>query len=91
MDLDAELIVDLETVQVTQTTSSNAMEKFACKKLLKRLKEAEIQISVFCTDRHPGIQKLMTDTYPDIIHQYDMWHMSKSVSKKLVQKAKKKG
>ena len=33
----------------------------------------------------------MRKKYPSIIHQYDVWHLSKWVTKKLTKKAKKKG
>ncbi|XP_072022164.1 uncharacterized protein [Amphiura filiformis] len=89
MDMDTDLIVDMEVVQKTEVTSSNAMEKEGCRRLLDRL-EGEMLIDVLATDRHLGIQKMMREDYDYINHQYDVWHLAKSVAKKLRQKAQKR-
>ena len=41
-------------------------------------------------DRHITITSKMKSVYPEIVHQYDVWHVSKSVVKKLTKKAKMK-
>ena len=38
-----------------------------------------------------GIRKLLWENYPEIDHQFDVWHISKSITKKLTAKAKRKG
>ena len=43
------------------------------------------------TDRHVSIASCMSKDYPHISHQYDVWHLSKWVVKKLTNKAKQKG
>ena len=42
------------------------------------------------TDRHVSIKSDMKRIYPDVDHQFDVWHSAKSVTKKLTEKAKKK-
>ena len=43
------------------------------------------------TDRQLQITSVMKKQFPDIDHQYDVWHISKSVIKKLTQLGKAKG
>lgn len=41
-------------------------------------------LHTLATDRHPSIQKIMRETYPDIRHEYDLWHIVKGLKKKLL-------
>jgi len=34
------------------------------------------------TNRHVGIRHLLKTSYPDITHEFDLWHLSKSLMKK---------
>ena len=47
-----------------------------------------VTVKVFCTDRHMSIQKMMREVFKSIVHQYDVWHLAKSIAN--TQKAKKK-
>lgn len=47
-------------------------------------------MKVVATDRHVSIKSDMKRIYPDVDHQFDVWHLAKSVTKKLTEKAKKK-
>ena len=42
------------------------------------------------TDRHMQIISLMNTDRPDFIHQYDVYHVAKSVTKKLTKAGQKK-
>lgn len=71
MDLFYKKIVDFELVQVSQTTSSVAMEKFGFQKSLDRLIEEKLDIQFVGTDRHTGITKLLNnEKYQNINHQF---------------------
>ena len=59
MDMDTEKVVDFEVVQVSQATSSVAMEKLGFQTVIKRLLDNNINIVQICTDRHVGINALM--------------------------------
>ena len=74
---------------MTETKNSNAIEKKACRRVLDR-QESDLPVSVLCTEHHMGIQKMIED-FSNMTHQYDVWHLAKSISKKLIQKACKKG
>ena len=90
MDMDTQKVVDFEVVQVTQTTSSVAMEKMGFEVVLERLLQKGVTVTQICTDRHIGINALMNKKFKDIEHQVDVWHLAKSVAKHLLQKAKLK-
>lgn len=62
---------------MSQATSSVAMEPMGFRKGLERLLDEGIDIKVVTTDRHPSIRKLMREEYPNIIHQFDPWHVAK--------------
>ena len=49
-----------------------------------------ITISSITTDRHKSIRKILREKYPEILHQFDVWHFAKNISKKLRAKAKLK-
>lgn len=91
MDLDSNKVVDFELVQVTQATSSVAMEKKGFQIVLDRLMLNKLKIVQIATDRHTGINALMRDSpiYKHIDHQFDVWHLAKNICKALRQKAVK--
>ena len=91
MDEKTNLIIEFILVQVTEVTSSNAMEYEGCKRTLNSIIKKKIPIRCLTTDRHTTITAKMRSNYPKITHQYDVWHIRKWITKKLTKKAKKKG
>ena len=91
MDEKSNLIVEFSLVQVTEVSSSNAMEYEGCKRSLNSVIKKKVPIRCLTTDRHTTITAKMRTVFPTIKHQYDVWHLSKWVTKKLSKKAKKKG
>ena len=57
---------------------------------LDSLLACDVQILSIATDRHRGVGALMKQEYLFIEHQFDVWHLAKSVVKKLTQKGKQK-
>ena len=90
MDSVKYLILDYNLVQTTETGSSVAMEKEGLRRCLDSLLAHDAQILSIVTDRHRGVGLLMRQEYRFIEHQYDVWHLAKSVVKKLTQKGKQK-
>lgn len=90
MDETSEKIIDFSLVQVSEVSSSNAMEKKGCQRALDNVIEQGVKVRSLTTDRHIQITSEMRKRYPSIVHQYDVWHLSKWVTKKLTEKAKKK-
>ena len=90
MMADSGKIVTFNVVQSTEVSSSNAMEKEAFERCLSEV-EKQVPVKRITTDRHVSIASAMKKKHPHIDHQYDVWHLSKSVTKKLTKKAKLKG
>ena len=82
LDSKTNLIADFEVVQSTETTSSVAMEKLGFCRTLDRCKQS-LQVGVIVTDRSLSIKATMRDQYPDVCHQFDVWHFAKNVGSKL--------
>ncbi|ROJ30494.1 hypothetical protein DPX16_23575 [Anabarilius grahami] len=78
MDDSTNQIVGFEMMQVSQASSSVAMEPLAFKKGLEKILDVGIDVKVVTTDRHPSIRKIMREEYPHIIHQFDPWHVAKA-------------
>jgi len=89
MDMKTSLIIDQQLVSLAddEITSSVAMETEALDKCLDFLTSCGLKIHRLATDRHIGVQSLMKQKYPEIEHQFDIWHLSKNVTKKLHKKA----
>ena len=60
------------------------------RRCLDKLLDQGVDIISLATDRHTGVTFLMKKSYPHIEHQYDVWHLAKSVTKKLTKKAQAK-
>lgn len=58
--------------------------------MLTRSDAANLEVKVIATDRHLGIAAMCRKDYPEIDHQYDIWHVSKGITKKLVKFGKQK-
>lgn len=91
MDESSDKIVDFSLVHVSEVSSSNVMENEGCQRSLNKVIAKNVKIRSLTTDRHTQITSELRKKYPSIIHQYDVWHLSKWVNKKLTKKAKKKG
>ena len=74
---------------MTEVTSSNAMEYEDCKRALNSINK-KIPIRCLTTDCHTTITAKMRTNYSHIVHQYDVWHLSKWVTKKKTKKKAKK-
>jgi len=93
MDMNTSLILDqqLLSLQNPEVDNSVVMEKLALDKSLEfLLSTANMKIHTLATDRHTGVQSLMDKKYPEINHQFDVWHLAKNMKKKLREKALKK-
>jgi len=52
------------------------MELLGFRRCLERLLQAGVVVDTITTDRSPSIRKLMRETYSDIQHQFDPWHVA---------------
>ncbi|KAG1714000.1 hypothetical protein GQR58_001851 [Nymphon striatum] len=84
-------IIDHQLVQSNEVANSGQMEKEGLIRAVSKLQDAELPIDVIVTDRHPQIQKWLRISLKDTTHYFDVWHVSKGLTKKLEMLAKKPG
>lgn len=91
MDSMTSAIIVFNIVQVTEANhSSSKMELIGFERTMEDMKRDNLKITTIATDRHVQIRKCIKDKYPEINHQFDVWHLAKSIRKKLIAVAKKK-
>ena len=83
MTCDGSKVIDFFIIQKGQLYEGD-MEKNACQELLTTLTENDnLNIKSFVTDRHKDIRPMMRIRFPWIFHAFDIWHVAKSLGKKL--------
>ena len=87
LDIETQHIVMDVVIKVTETGSSSKMEVLGFRKCLLYLLDQGFIIEVLTTDRHVQIRSIMSKEYSQIQHQFDVWHLCKSIKKKLTTKA----
>ena len=92
MDQQSGKVVTLNVQQVSECTSSVAMETEAFAACVGNMAERGIYMDVFSSDRHRGVGAAIRKDYSAFIgnHQYDIFHVTKSLQKDLCKKAKGK-
>ena len=83
--------MNLNNFQANKIGSSQAMELEGAKRSFNFLTNSAVTIRTFISDRHRGIAKWLKAAYPHVQHFYDIWHVSKSITKKLAKLGKEKG
>lgn len=84
-------IVSTQMIQVSEVKNANHMEPVGMQRCLSEvLDNDKLNVSVLATDRHLMIGSIMKKDHPEIDHQFDVWHVSKNITKKLAAKAKTK-
>ena len=66
------------------------MEPEGFRRLMERSVNWPFKITTIATDRHLSIAKEIANNHPNVNHQYDVWHVAKSIRKKLHGKANSK-
>ena len=77
--------------QANQVKSSSDMELKGAQDSFAFLRAAGLAIAVFISDRHRSIAKWIREQEPQTEHFFDIWHVAKSVTKKLLQVGKESG
>lgn len=90
MNLKSGEILAFHVIHVGEVENSSRMEKVGMIKVLERVGNAGISINSLTTDRHIQIRKYLKEERNDINHQFDIWHVSNSIKKKLVKLSGKK-
>ena len=90
MDSQSGHILDFHISHVRVAGNSQRMELDGFKKVVDRLQEYGIKIGSITMDWHKQIRSYMRKFLKHILHQFDVWHVGKSIKKKLVKLPKKK-
>ena len=61
------------------------------KRSFQALKDDGVCIKTFVSDRHRGIAKWIREKQKDTCHFYDIWHVARSVMKKLFKASRENG
>ncbi|CAG9760342.1 unnamed protein product [Ceutorhynchus assimilis] len=85
MNVKTEKILNFEILQ--RGMIEGDLEKAACEKALAEITD-KLKVKLFLSDRHRGVGVLLRNKYPYIQHEY-VWHLSKSLQKKLGKAEKK--
>ena len=67
------------------------MELDGAKQCFDYLQKKGVKVSVFISDRHKSIAKWIRENEPDVQHYNDIWHVAKSVTKRISQASREKG
>ncbi|XP_034079309.1 uncharacterized protein LOC117550853 [Gymnodraco acuticeps] len=84
LELHANVVIDVQLVQSNECGGSYHMEKTGLERSLAHLERHGLAVGTMVTDRHGQIAKWLRETYPHIEHLYDIWHVAKGFSKKLL-------
>jgi len=91
MDMDTDKVIAFAVVDVRSARGiSTNMEVLAFEHCLQELLDNGFTVDVVATDRHVQVRSLLKKKYPTIRHQFDVWHVAKSVRKKLHSVSQKK-
>lgn len=82
-------IIDIFITLVRNAGNSVNMEKYGLNYLLKFLTKRGLRVDMLTTDQHIQIRAFLKKDYPNICHQYDIWHRVKNIRKKLEKILKK--
>lgn len=82
IDQHSGIIVDFQIGQVSKVTSRSAMEREGFERCMESIQGKGAKVKVVATDRHVSIKSDMNRIYSDVDHQFDVWHLEKSVIKK---------
>ncbi|XP_061891520.1 uncharacterized protein LOC133641655 isoform X2 [Entelurus aequoreus] len=73
----------IQVVQSNECLGSYHMEMEGLKRMVELLISWDLDVGVLVTDRHRQIAKWIRENMPNTRHCYDIWHVAKSIGKKL--------
>ncbi|XP_069827812.1 uncharacterized protein [Dendropsophus ebraccatus] len=90
LDANSKKVVSFHVEQLSAGNSAIGLKTEACKQVLRSLVKKQLNIKIVCTERQLAIRKMIKAHFPSVIHQYDIWQLSKSIGNKLVKASRKK-
>ncbi|XP_065068372.1 uncharacterized protein LOC135693741, partial [Rhopilema esculentum] len=91
MDLGTNKVIDLQLVQSNEVGGANHMELEGLKPCLQLLDSEHLLYTTLVTDRHGPVRKFMRTERKETKHLFDVFHVAKSIGKKVEAIGKKKG
>ncbi|XP_073413340.1 uncharacterized protein [Dendrobates tinctorius] len=88
LDVATKRIVDFESFEGTKANSCAALKRKAFVRCLNRILRDQFDVATIATDYHPNIKRTCEHNYR-IPHEYDAWHYTKSIEKRLRAASKK--
>ena len=55
------------------------MEREGLRRSLEFLQDNDVEVTTLVTDRHPSVNKFLSEQWPNIEHFFDVWHASKGL------------
>ena len=77
--------------QANETGGSQQTELEGAKRCFSYLQRLGLTIAIFVSDWHRGIAKWIRENCVNTRHYYDIWHVARSLAKKLLSLSKEKG
>ena len=68
----------------TKGNSSQQMELLGLQRSIQKCIDSEVPVSQFVSDRHRGVAKWLREEHPAIKHYFDIWHIARTLTKKLI-------
>ncbi|KAM4017528.1 uncharacterized protein ACNLHF_007164 isoform 1-T3 [Anomaloglossus baeobatrachus] len=90
MDVASKKICSFSVEPVTPEVTSETPEKIGFQKTMGDLQTMNADVKMIVTDRSVAVQEILKDNYPSIVHQIDLWHLSKSIGNEVLLAAKQK-
>ena len=83
--------IDCHLDHVALAENSVRMEERGLTILVEKCRRIGVMIKSITSDWYVQIRSYLTKDHPDILHQFDIWHIGKGIKKALFKESKSKG
>ncbi|XP_056384441.1 uncharacterized protein LOC130277731 isoform X2 [Hyla sarda] len=90
IDVGSKKICSISVEPVTPQVTLEGLENIGFQKSMGELQTMNADVKMIVTGRSIAIQEMLKDSYPGIIHQIDLWHLSRSIGNEVLMAAKHK-
>ncbi|XP_069821644.1 uncharacterized protein [Dendropsophus ebraccatus] len=90
MDVANKKICSFSVEPVTPQVTLEDLEKIGFLKAMEELQTINANVKIIVTGRSVAIKEILEESYPDIIHHIDLWHLSRSIGEEVLMAAKNK-
>ncbi|XP_053545105.1 uncharacterized protein LOC128636062 [Bombina bombina] len=90
MEENSKKIIDFHNAQASETSSMMAVESKAFRRCVNNIFNDGLKVYLIATDNHTRIKKVMAEEYKDIRHQFEIWHYTRNLRRKLILIANKR-